>query len=72
MYPIVINGSDKIPMETYIEQKKQEIFSDVMIYGAILFRDFGLNDIDDFHNVIKCFHKDFTPYLGGATYKAKR
>ncbi|SPR02218.1 Uncharacterised protein [Orientia tsutsugamushi] len=34
MYPIVINGSDKIPMETYIEQKKQEIFSDVMIYGV--------------------------------------
>jgi alpha-ketoglutarate-dependent taurine dioxygenase len=71
MYPITINGSNQIPIEIYINQNKPKIFSKLKVSGAILFRNFRLNNIDDFYNTIKCFHEDFVPYLGGDSPRTK-
>ena len=71
MYPVVINGDKTSNVIAYFIENKGRFFDLLKIHGAILFRNFDIQNVDDFHSTIKCFHSYFASYIGGDSPRTK-
>ncbi|MCO7226515.1 TauD/TfdA family dioxygenase [Pleionea sp. CnH1-48] len=54
-------------LEHYYTNNKANIKSDLLEYGAVLFRNFDVRTLDAFDEFVGCVIDKVAPYLGGAT-----
>ncbi|WP_196137578.1 TauD/TfdA family dioxygenase [Aliikangiella sp. G2MR2-5] len=66
--PLVYEAKQEaINLQSFYQQNEEQIQANLLEYGAILFRGFELENVEDFEGVIQTVLEEVTPYLGGAT-----